>query len=132
MRINVKTSAQTELIDITRDIQKVVERQGWQNGFCFLFVPHTTAAITINESADPSVRKDIRMVLNEIVPWDADYRHLEGNSPAHIKASLFGASEWIAVAQRRLMLGTWQGIFFCEFDGPRSRKLEVHFMAQPA
>ena len=132
MRINVKTSDQTELIDITRDIQQVVERQGWQDGFCFLFVPHTTAAITINESADPSVRKDIRMVLNEIVPWNAAYRHLEGNSPAHIKASLFGASEWIAVAQRRLMLGTWQGIFFCEFDGPRSRKLEVHFVAQPA
>ena len=131
MRISVKTSARTELIDVTSEIQEIVDRQGWQNGFCFLYVPHTTAAITINESADPSVRQDIRMVINQVVPWNADYRHLEGNSPAHIKASLFGASEWVAVAQRRLVLGTWQGIFFCEFDGPRSRKLDIRFLAQP-
>jgi secondary thiamine-phosphate synthase enzyme len=130
MRISVKTSARTELIDVTSEIQQIVDRQGWQNGFCFLYVPHTTAAITINESADPSVRQDIRMVINQVVPWNADYRHLEGNSPAHIKASLFGASEWVAVAQRRLVLGTWQGIFFCEFDGPRSRKLDIRFLAQ--
>jgi secondary thiamine-phosphate synthase enzyme len=88
-------------------------------------VPHTTAAITINESADPSVKTDILMVLNEVVPWEAEYRHSEGNSPAHIKSTLVGASELIAVEKSRLVLGTWQGIFFCEFDGPRTRRVQI-------
>ena len=95
-----------------------------------LYVPHTTAAVTINESADPSVRADILMVLNDIIPWKAAYRHLEGNSPAHIKSSLVGASEMIAVEKGRLVLGTWQGIFFCEFDGPRTRKLHLRLSEQ--
>jgi len=95
-----------------------------------LYVPHTTAAITINESADPSVKSDILMVLNEFVPWEANYRHMEGNSPAHIKSTLVGASELIAIEKGRLGLGTWQGIFFCEFDGPRTRKLHVRLSEQ--
>jgi len=95
-----------------------------------LYVPHTTAAITINESADPSVKSDILMVLNEFVPWEASYRHMEGNSPAHIKSTLVGASELIAVENGRLVLGTWQGIFYCEFDGPRTRKLHVRLSEQ--
>jgi secondary thiamine-phosphate synthase enzyme len=96
-----------------------------------LYVPHTTAAITINESADPSVRRDILMVLNQMVPWKADYRHMEGNSPAHVKTSLIGSSELIAVENGQMVLGTWQGIFYCEFDGPRTRKLHINLMPQP-
>jgi secondary thiamine-phosphate synthase enzyme len=96
-----------------------------------VFVPHTTAAVTINESADPSVKADILSVLNAIVPWEAGYRHLEGNSPAHVKSTLVGASELIAVENQRLLLGTWQGIFFCEFDGPRTRKVHVKLLPSP-
>jgi len=98
------------------------------DGLCLLYVPHTTAAITINESADPSVKDDILMILNEIVPWEAKYRHHEGNSPAHVKSTLVGASELVAIENGRLVLGTWQGIFFCEFDGPRNRKLHINIM----
>jgi secondary thiamine-phosphate synthase enzyme len=123
--ITIKTKAKTELIDITSEIQQLVRSQGFADGLCLLYVPHTTAAVTINESADPSVRSDILMVLNKIVPWEAGYRHLEGNSPAHVKATLVGTSEIIAIESGSLVLGTWQGIFFCEFDGPRSRKLHV-------
>ena len=123
--ITVKTKAKTELIDITSEIQQVVRSQGFSDGLCMLYVPHTTAAVTINESADPSVRSDILMVLNKIVPWEAGYHHLEGNSTAHVKATLVGASEMIAIENGKLVLGTWQGIFFCEFDGPRTRKLHV-------
>ena len=95
-----------------------------------IYVPHTTAAVTINESADPSVKSDILMILNQIVPWKANYRHLEGNSPAHVKSTLVGSSELIAFENHRLVLGTWQGIFFCEFDGPRTRKVEVRIMEE--
>jgi len=95
-----------------------------------IFVPHTTAAVTINESADPSVKSDILKVLNQIIPWEANYRHLEGNSPAHIKSTLVGSSELVAIDNQRLILGTWQGIFFCEFDGPRTRKVDVRIMAE--
>jgi len=123
--ITVKTKDKTELIDITSEIRQLVRSQGFADGLCMLYVPHTTAAVTINENADPSVRSDILMVLNKIVPWEAGYRHLEGNSPAHVKASLVGASEMIAVENGNLQLGTWQGIFFCEFDGPRTRKLHI-------
>ena len=93
-----------------------------------IYVPHTTAAVTINESADPSVKTDILMILNRIVPWQAEYRHLEGNSPAHLKSTIIGASELVMVENGRLLLGTWQGIFFCEFDGPRTRKVHLKFM----
>ena len=128
MIINVKSKSQTELIDITSKIQDIVVSAGIGQGICMLYVPHTTAAVTINESADPSVKGDILMILNKIIPWEAGYRHLEGNSPAHIKSTIVGPSELIAVEKGRLVLGTWQGIFFCEFDGPRTRKVHVRFL----
>ena len=124
----VKTRSQTELIDITSEIQELVRISGIDNGICMLFVPHTTAAVTINESADPSVKADILMVLNTVIPWKAEYRHLEGNPPAHVKSSMIGPSELLAIENGRLVLGTWQGIFFCEFDGPRTRKIHVKFI----
>ncbi|MBW2436653.1 MAG: secondary thiamine-phosphate synthase enzyme YjbQ [Desulfobacterales bacterium] len=128
MILSVKTSTRTELIDITSQIAKQVKKSGVSNGLCMLYVPHTTGAVTINESADPSVRGDIMMVLNQIVPWEANYKHLEGNSPAHVKATLVGASELLAIENGALVLGTWQGIFFCEFDGPRTRKIHVRLL----
>ena len=126
--LTVNTQSQTEMIDVTRQVQKAIEDAGLQDGFCVLYVPHTTAGITINESADPSVRRDILMVLNQIVPWKGDYKHMEGNSPAHVKSTLVGASQLVVVENGQLLLGTWQGIFFCEFDGPRSRKLQIKFI----
>jgi secondary thiamine-phosphate synthase enzyme len=128
MILTVKTTSKTDLIDITSRIQELIQGNDIQEGLCFLYVPHTTAAVTINESADPDVRSDILMVLNQVIPWQADYRHMEGNSPAHIKSSLMGASELIAIENKRLVLGTWQGIFFCEFDGPRTRKVHVRLL----
>jgi secondary thiamine-phosphate synthase enzyme len=130
--ISVKTNSQTELIDITNEVQSVLQAENFSDGICMLYVPHTTAALTINESADPSVRSDILMVLNQMVPWKAAYRHREGNSPAHVKTSLMGSSELISVENGRMVLGTWQGIFFCEFDGPRTRKLHIKLIATPA
>ena len=123
--LSVKTSRRVELLDITHLIEKVVAESGIKSGLCTLFVPHTTAAVTINENADPSVKSDIINELNKVIPFDDNYSHLEGNAAAHIKSSLFGASENIIVDGGRLLLGTWQGICFCEFDGPRSRKLVV-------
>ena len=128
MILNVKTSARTELIDITSQIAQQIKKSGISEGLCMLYVPHTTGAVTINESADPSVRGDILMILNRIIPWEADYKHLEGNSPAHVKATLVGASELLAIENGTLVLGTWQGIFFCEFDGPRTRTIHVRIM----
>ena len=128
MIISVKTHERTELIDVTSEIARLVEKAGIDQGLCLVYVPHTTAAVTINESADPSVKSDMLKVLNQIIPWEANYRHLEGNSAAHIKTTLVGSSELIAIENRKLVLGTWQGIFFCEFDGPRSRKLHVRIL----
>lgn len=125
MMLTIKTREKTELIDVTSEIQKSIRSQGVTDGLCMLYVPHTTAAVTINESADPSVSTDILMILNRIVPWEGGYRHSEGNSPAHVKATVVGASEMIAIENGSLVLGTWQGIFFCEFDGPRTRKMHV-------
>ncbi len=124
----VRTSAQTEFVNITRSVQEAVRKMGVKDGVCIVFVPHTTAAVTINENADPSVPHDIIMELNKIVPFKDSYRHLEGNAPAHIKASLVGCSEIIMVESGKLVLGTWQGVFFCEFDGPRSRNVHVTVM----
>jgi secondary thiamine-phosphate synthase enzyme len=124
----VKTSAKTDFIDITRSVQEAIGKLGMKDGICFVFVPHTTAAITINENADPSVSRDIVTELNKIVPFQDRYQHLEGNSAAHIKASLVGPSQTLFVESGKLVLGTWQGIFFCEFDGPRSRKVYVKAM----
>ena len=130
MVLSVKTRERTELIDITSDINQLIQKSGTDHGLCMVYVPHTTAAVTINESADPSVKSDILMILNQIIPWEANYRHLEGNSPAHIKSTLVGSSELIAIENRRLVLGTWQGIFFCEFDGPRTRKVDVRIIEE--
>jgi secondary thiamine-phosphate synthase enzyme len=128
MDIPVKTHSRTELVDITGEVQAAVREAGIRDGVCMIYVPHTTAAVTINENADPTVKADILKVINKIIPWDDGYRHLEGNSAAHIKSSLVGASELIAIAGGKLKLGTWQGIFFCEFDGPRRRKVHLHFI----
>ena len=130
MICTIKSKNRTELIDITSNIQDIVLSATIGQGLYMLYVPHTTAAVTINESADPSVKDDILMVINTIIPLKAAYRHLEGNSPAHIKSTLIGPSELIAVENDRLILGTWQGIFFCEFDGPRTRKIHVRLIKE--
>ncbi len=123
--LQVRSTTMTEMIDITRPIQEAVKRTGISEGVCVVFVPHTTAAITINENADPAVPQDIVMALNKFVPSAGEYRHSEGNSPAHVKASLLGFSQTVFVESGKLVLGTWQGIFFCEFDGPRTRKFHI-------
>jgi secondary thiamine-phosphate synthase enzyme len=124
-RIPVKTNTQNQILDITIHIEKIVEESKVSEGICYIFVPHTTAGITINENADPSVKSDILMELNKIIPFKDNYSHNEGNSAAHIKASLMGFSQNIIINKGRLVLGNWQGICFCEFDGPRSRNLYV-------
>jgi secondary thiamine-phosphate synthase enzyme len=121
--IRISTTSRTELLDITGKVQKAVADSGVRDGVCHVYVPHTTAGVTINENADPSVRQDILMELNKIIPFQDNYRHLEGNAAAHIKASMVGSSQTILVEAGQLLLGTWQGIFFCEFDGPRSRRV---------
>lgn len=124
-RLSVKTRSRVEFQNITGAVQEAVDSSHTENGICYLFVPHTTAAVTLNEQADPSVVEDIIEQLDAMVPQHSGYRHSEGNSPAHIKSSLIGSSAMVPVADGRLVLGTWQGIFFCEFDGPRSRSLVV-------
>jgi secondary thiamine-phosphate synthase enzyme len=126
--LTLRTSSRNEFLDVTREIQAAVLESGVREGLCHLFVPHTTAALTINENADPSVKSDILMVLNKIIRDQEPYRHLEGNSPAHIKASLLGPQLTLMVSSGRLVLGTWQGIYLCEFDGPRSRRLHLKVM----
>jgi len=123
--INVKTRSRIDMVDITASIQKEMSKAGLGDGLCVAYVPHTTAGITINEGADPAVCKDIMGKLNELVPPNAGYKHLEGNADSHIKASLMGSSVSVMVEDGRLVLGTWQKIFFCEFDGPRSRRVHL-------
>ena len=123
--ISVKTSARTEMVDVTEPVERELAGTGISEGRITLYAPHTTAAITINEGADPAVKADVLMMLNRIVPWEADYKHLEGNSPAHVKASLVGPSETVLITKGRLLLGAWQRIFFCEFDGPRKRQIHL-------
>ena len=124
-QITLKTSRQSEFIDITHQVAKIVHISKVREGLCCVYVPHTTAAVTINENADPSVEKDILMVLNGLIPRRGSYKHTEGNSDAHVKASLIGSDRVIPVQSSRLCLGTWQGIYFCEFDGPRDRKVII-------
>ena len=124
----VSTQGQTQFIDITQQVRTAVRDSGVKGGICLVFVPHTTAAVTINENADPDVTDDILMEVNKIVPLRDRYRHSEGNSAAHIKSSLFGASEMIPVRNGDLLLGTWQGVYFAEFDGPRRRRVEVEIV----
>lgn len=121
----VRTDAHSQMIDITQSVRAAVEALGAADGVCTVFVPHTTAAVTINENADPDVVHDILTELDRIVPWEDHYRHSEGNSAAHLKSSLVGCSAQIPVENGRLVLGTWQGIYFAEFDGPRTRKVLV-------
>ena len=124
--IEVNTRTKEEWIDLTHRIQDCVSASGLVDGLCTVFVPHTTAALTINENADPSVRSDLLMALDRIVPEKMPYAHREGNSPAHVKASLIGSSVQVIIKDKRLWLGTWQGIFLGEFDGPRNRRVFVH------
>lgn len=127
--LNIITNKRIQFVDITQDINKVITETGIKEGICYLYVPHTTAAITINESADPTVQLDILNWLNKIVPFKDNYEHMEGNSDAHIKASLIGASCNIFINEGKLLLGTWQGVFFCEFDGPRKRKVYLKIIS---
>ncbi len=127
--IPVHTHGRTEILDITSDIQKVVQESNPQEGLCCIFVPHTTAGITINENADPSVLGDILQELSKVIPFEDNYHHLEGNSAAHIKSSIVGSSIMIIIENGKLKLGTWQGICFCEFDGPRTREIWVKIIS---
>jgi len=127
-RLSIRTQSRTEFIEITSQIQKVISESGIKNGICTVWVPHTTAAITVNENADPTVQQDILMELNKIIPFQNNYSHYEGNSAAHIKSSLVGCSHTLLIEEGRLLLGTWQGIFFCEFDGPRHRQIWIKIL----
>lgn len=126
--LRVSTTSREELVNITDRVQGVVRENGWQDGAVLVYCPHTTAGVTINEAADPSVVRDITVNLNRLVPEKGDYKHLEGNSDAHIKSSLVGCSEMVIVEQGKLVLGTWQGIFLADFDGPRSRRVQVKWL----
>jgi len=127
--LSVRTNRRTEMVELTGQIQELVRLSGVTEGVCHIFQAHTTAGLTINENADPSVQADILMVLNRIISEKEAYRHLEGNSPAHIKASLMGAQLTVLVSHGSLVLGAWQGVFLCEFDGPRTRKVHIKIMA---
>ena len=126
----LNTQARFEMIDITERVADLVRKSGIGRGLCHVFVPHTTAAVTINESADPAVRSDILKALARSVPADAGYGHSEGNSDSHVKSSLFGVSLTLVFHDRRLMLGQWQAVYFCEFDGPRTRKVILHVVPE--
>ncbi len=123
--ISVRTKRRVEMVNITDEVRRAVGESGVMDGICHVFMPHTTAAVTINENADPDVVRDIETHMSRLVPEDGGFRHSEGNSDGHIKSSLFGCSETVFVEGGKLVLGTWQGIYFCEFDGPRSRKVFV-------
>ena len=125
----LRTQTRCEMIDITELVAERARKSGIREGFCQVFVPHTTAAVTINENADPDVPRDILAALDRIVPITYDYRHREGNAAAHIKVSLFGSSQTVFIEEGSLVLGTWQSLFFCEFDGPRTRKVLVRMTA---
>ena len=123
--LNIKTASRTEFKDITGEIHRIISAAGIEKGICCIYVPHTTAGIIINEGADPSVQRDIKKTLEKLIPFKGDYTHSEGNSPAHIKSVLTGASQFIIIDSGKLLLGTWQSVFFCEFDGPRNRRVVV-------
>ena len=126
--INVKSKSRIEFIDITEMVQEVVKEAGVEKGICYLYVPHTSAGITINEGADPSVQRDIQSTLSRLVPHEMNYFHREGNADAHIKSTIVGTSVNVIIDEGKLVLGTWQSIFFCEFDGPRHRRIAVNFI----
>jgi secondary thiamine-phosphate synthase enzyme len=126
--ISIKSSRRTQLVEITKDVQRIVTALGIRCGTCFLYVPHTTAAILINENADPDVASDSESALDRLVPASGPYRHAEGNSDSHVKTMLAGTTQFIFVEEGRLLLGRWQGIFLAEFDGPRNRKIYVKIL----
>ena len=127
--IPVRTTSHTQMIDMTRQIQQIVSDSGIADGICIVFIPHTTAAVTINENADPDVQTDFMKEINKIVPWEDGYLHMEGNAAAHLKASMMGFSETVIIKDGHLVLGTWQGIYFLEYDGARNRKVIVKIMS---
>ena len=127
--LDVRTTSRVQFVDITGEVRREVRASGLDSGVCVVFVPHTTAGVTINENADPTVRADLGMALERLVPADLPFRHLEGNSDAHTKASLMGSSVTIPVQGGDLRLGTWQGVYFAEFDGPRRRRVVVTMLA---
>lgn len=128
--ITIQTREHSQFINIDQKVQRVVEESGVRNGAVHIFVPHTTAGITINENADPDVVRDMLRILSDLVPWHGDYYHAEGNSAAHVKASMMGFSVYVPLQDGRLRFGTWQSIYFCEFDGPRTRQAWVQVFAE--
>ena len=126
--IEVSTTEQVQFVDITDKIKSVVDSENVADGICVIYVPHTTAAVTINENADPDVSTDMIKEINKIIPFSDNYRHFEGNSAAHIKSSMIGASETVLIENEKLKLGRWQGLYFCEFDGPRRRKVWIKIL----
>ena len=128
-KFQVRTSRRQEMVNVTRFVEEMVRKTGFRSGLCVVYCPHTTGAVTINEGADPDVASDILMALSRLVPENLPFRHREGNADAHMKASLIGPSETVIIHDGRLLLGTWQKIFFCEFDGPRERSVHVKFLA---
>lgn len=128
--IDIRTRSRTEFVDITSRVAEITARSGVTEGLAVVYVPHTTAGVTINEAADPSVQEDVRNKFSEFVPHTGQYRHAEGNSDAHIKTTMVGSSAHLIISRGSLVLGVWQGIFFCEFDGPRSRKVHIQIISQ--
>lgn len=124
--LSIRTKKHTQFLDITQDVQMAAADLGIKNGVLTVFVPHTTAGITINENADPTVTSDMTEALERAIPWEAGYSHSEGNAAAHVKASFVGSSVQVIVENGQLLLGTWQAIYFCEFDGPRSRNIWIY------
>jgi secondary thiamine-phosphate synthase enzyme len=127
--LQIRTPKRSALVEITGEVRRLVSKSGVKEGICYIFVPHTTAGVTINENADPTVRSDLLRELDKVVPWDDGYDHAEGNSAAHIKSSIVGVSQFVLISEGELRLGTWQGIYFAEFDGPRTRSVVVRIVA---
>ena len=128
-KLHVQTQSREEMVDVTAAVRRVINENGWSDGALLLYCPHTTGAVTVNEGADPDVVRDMVVNMNKLVPRHGDYRHAEGNSDAHIKSSMFGCEQMLIVEGGNIQLGTWQKVYFCEFDGPRSRTLWVKFIA---
>src|SRR5512140_2899916 len=128
--LQVKTNHRMQSRDIPAEVQKVLHESGIKSGICYLYVPHTTAGVAINEHDDPNVMVDVQTMLKKLVPYkDGEYKHFEDNSDSHVKAALIGTTQWLPIEEGRLALGRWQGVFFCEFDGPRQRELKVKIIA---
>lgn len=127
--LHINTRSRIDMVDITSQVQSCIVKYGWSDGILALYVPHTTAGLTINENADPDVCRDMIMEMNKVIPFEDGYHHMEGNSAAHIKTSLFGSSETLIIEDGQILLGTWQGIYFADFDGPRNRKVFLKFIS---